>query len=93
MAMGALDHISREEFQNFRQDASEHFRTLHECDRRIERKIDELAARLEPVIGEYDKSVASRRGRHEMGMLAIGAALGALFSAVTAAVFFLLNVG
>jgi hypothetical protein len=91
--MGVFDHIGREEFQNFRQDASEHFGMLHECDKKIERKIDELAARLAPVMEEYDRSVASRRGQHEMKMLAIGAALGSLFSAATTALLFVLELG
>lgn len=93
MAMGALDYINRDEFQNFRQDAIEHFKMLHECDKRIEHKIDELAARLAPAIEEYDKSVASRRGRHEIRVLAIGAALGALFSATATALLFVLELG
>ena len=91
--LGALDHINREEFQNFRQDAGEHFKMLHECDRRIERKIEELAALLEPVLDEHAQSMESRRGRREVKMLAIGAALGAFFSAVTAAMLLLFQLG
>lgn len=95
--MGALDHIAREESQNFRQDVSEHFARLHECDRRIEGKIDRLAETLGPVADEYGKMNASRHAtrqkRWEVRMLALGAAFGACFSILAAAVLYILNLG
>jgi hypothetical protein len=80
--MSELDHIAREEFQNFRQDVGEHFKLLHECDRRIEKKIDALTEKIEPVIAEYNKSQQRRKSRWEMKLLIFGAALGAGFSII-----------
>ncbi|MEM3160654.1 MAG: hypothetical protein QXJ74_07715 [Nitrososphaera sp.] len=93
--MGALDHIARDEFQNFRQDVSEHFARLHECDRRIEGKIDRLAQTLGPIADEHAREDATRREarqkRWEVRMLALGAAFGAGFSIVAAAILYLFS--
>jgi hypothetical protein len=93
--MGALDRIARDEFQNFRQDVGEHFARLHECDRRIEGKIDRLAETLGPIADEHGRRSAihqeMRQKRWEVRMLALGAAFGAGFSVAVAAVMYVLN--
>ncbi|MEW5841106.1 MAG: hypothetical protein AB1753_08885, partial [Thermoproteota archaeon] len=68
---------------------------LHECDRRIERKLDELAAALEPVVRSYDEVAAGRQqrknDRREVRMLALGAAIGAGFSVAAALLLFMIG--
>jgi hypothetical protein len=69
--------VARDEFQNFRQDASDHFRQLHECDMRIEGKIDALTEKLNPVIEEHKRKQEARSFRKEVKLLVIGTLFGA----------------
>lgn len=41
------DYISRDEFQNLRDDIKEDFARTHSCDQRIEQKLDNLISRLD----------------------------------------------
>jgi hypothetical protein len=72
-----MSKVARDEFQNFRQDVSDHFRQLHECDRRIEGKIDALTEKLNPIVEEHKRKQEARSFRREVKLLAIGTVFGA----------------
>lgn len=71
-----MTDVARDEFQNFRQDVSDHFRQLHECDRRIEGKIDLLAEKLTPIIEEHTRRLEKRSFAREVKLLVIGTLFG-----------------
>lgn len=72
-----MSEVARDEFQNFRQDVSGHFDQLHECDRRIEGKIDALAEKLIPIVEEHKKRQEVKSFKREVKLLAIGTVFGA----------------
>jgi hypothetical protein len=69
--------VERDEFQNFRQDISGRFDRLHDCDRRIENKIDALAGTLAPVIEEHDRRREKKSFVREVRLLGVGTLFGA----------------
>lgn len=71
-----MRNVARDEFQNLRQDVSDHFRQLHECDRRIEGKIDALTDRLNPIIEEHRRRQEARSFTKEVKLLIIGTGFG-----------------
>lgn len=68
--------VERDEFQNFRQDVSDHFRLLHDCDRRIEKKIDGLTDKLGPIVEEHARRQEIKSFTKEVKLLIIGTLFG-----------------
>ena len=71
-----MSDVARDEFQNFRQDVGDHFNLLHECDRRIEGKIDALTEKLSPIVEEHSRRRESRSFTKEVKLLIIGTMFG-----------------
>lgn len=75
------DSVSRDEFQNFREDVREDFARCHSCDQRIEQKLDNLISRLENQADKrQERSFSTKQGVFLAFVGAVAGTIGAVFT-------------